>query len=160
MKDRARPSDTSHETDGSPNDTSLVEIKTLGGLDIRFCGKSLIESRSSLRRVLELLKYLIAWQVAASSEDAAGEETFMENAEGPRESPVRPAATNTFLVKVLYTQRTTVQGILHWVEQGRSLPFRSFLEMVHLLGEAIQTRQDMDQLKTWREGKSLQSKWR
>ncbi|HPT35908.1 MAG TPA: hypothetical protein PK309_05170, partial [Bacillota bacterium] len=67
---------------------------------------------------------------------------------------------NTFLVKVLYTQRITVQGILHWVEQGRSLPFRSFLEMVHLLGEAIQTRQDMDQLKTWREGKSLQSKWR
>lgn len=62
MKDRARPSDTSHETDGSPNDTSLVEIKTLGGLDIRFCGKSLIESRSSLRRVLELLKYLIAFR--------------------------------------------------------------------------------------------------
>ncbi|MGI6621215.1 MAG: hypothetical protein ACOX35_07250 [Bacillota bacterium] len=83
----------------------------------------------------------------------------MENAVESRDTPVAPGAANTFLIKVLYTQRTTVQGILHWVEQGRSLPFRSFLEMVHLLGEAIQTREDMDRLKSWREGKSL-NRWR
>ncbi|HHX10491.1 MAG TPA: hypothetical protein GX729_03875 [Firmicutes bacterium] len=83
----------------------------------------------------------------------------MENAEDPGRT-LSARRTNTFLIKVLYTQRNTVQGILYWVEQERSLPFRSFMEMVHLFDEAIRTREDMDEFKSWREDDRLQRKWR
>ena len=62
MEERTQPGDAICETDTSLHNACVVEIITLGGLDIRFRGKSLIESRSGLRRVLELLKYLIAFR--------------------------------------------------------------------------------------------------
>lgn len=62
MEERTQPGDAICETDTSLHNACVVEIITLGGLDIRFRGKSLIESRSGLRRVLELLEYLIAFR--------------------------------------------------------------------------------------------------
>ncbi len=62
MEERTQPDEIGYETDVPSQDAWIVEIKTLGGLDIRFRGKSLIESRSGLRRVLELLKYLIVFR--------------------------------------------------------------------------------------------------
>lgn len=62
MEERTQPDEIGYETDVPSQDAWIVEIKTFDGLDIRFRGKSLIESCSGLRRVLELLKYLIVFR--------------------------------------------------------------------------------------------------
>ncbi len=55
MEERTQPDEIGYETDVSSQDAWIVEIKTLGGLDIRFRGKSLIESCSGLRIMLSHL---------------------------------------------------------------------------------------------------------
>ena len=43
----------------------------------------------------------------------------------------------TFVVKIEYCQRGTWQGQVTWVEQNRSERFRSALELVRLMDEAM-----------------------
>ncbi len=74
--------------------------------------------------------------------------------------PSRRTRSSTFLVRILYTQNASTQGILQWVDQEKALPFRSFLELIHLLEEALQTREDMDQFRDWREADQIQTEWR
>jgi len=44
----------------------------------------------------------------------------------------------TFLVKILFRQNYSWQGNIFWIENGRSLHFRSFLELVTLMQEAME----------------------
>lgn len=47
-----------------------------------------------------------------------------------------PGGTN-FLVRVLYRQNSSWQGTIQWLDESKTLSFRSMLEMIHLMEEAI-----------------------
>ncbi len=49
-------------TDARLHDAGIVEITTLGSFDVRFRGESLLASRGSLRKILELFKYFITFR--------------------------------------------------------------------------------------------------
>ncbi len=42
-----------------------------------------------------------------------------------------------FLLKILYTQNGDIQGTIQWLEEERTVNFRSFLELTTLLCEAV-----------------------
>lgn len=59
---------------------------------------------------------------------------------------------STFLIKVYFRQNNTWQGRIEWLEGEKSLPFRSLLEMVMLMEEALNQSGIQDQqieFKTW-----------
>ena len=43
----------------------------------------------------------------------------------------------TFVIKVHYKQNTTWQGTVQWVEKDRMRSFRSALELIRLMDEAV-----------------------
>lgn len=43
----------------------------------------------------------------------------------------------TFLIRVQYRQNASWQGTIQWLDQKASLPFRSTLEMMMLIQEAL-----------------------
>ena len=48
-----------------------------------------------------------------------------------------PPDKRTFIVKVEFSQNSTWQGRVIWAEENRSVRFRSALELVKLMDEAI-----------------------
>ncbi|MFY9188043.1 MAG: hypothetical protein WAO22_02165 [bacterium] len=94
------------------------------------------------------------------SQKEQGEEAAVENIDALCEYPARQTSSNTFLVKVLYTQHTSTQGIIQWIDQEKALSFRSFMELIHLLEEALQSRGDMDQFRTWQQTNQPRTEWR
>jgi hypothetical protein len=42
-----------------------------------------------------------------------------------------------FLLKIYYTQKNDIQGQLQWLEEEKTVNFRSFMELTMLLSEAI-----------------------
>lgn len=51
----------------------------------------------------------------------------------------------TFIVKVKYNQNYSLQGSVQWVEQGRLVNFRSEMELLSLLNEAV----DNKEIRSW-----------
>lgn len=51
------------------------------------------------------------------------------------------AAGKTVVVKILEEQNSTWQGTVTWVETGRTLPFRSVLELIRLMDSAVEEKQ-------------------
>ncbi|ADL34816.1 hypothetical protein bpr_I2083 [Butyrivibrio proteoclasticus B316] len=49
----------------------------------------------------------------------------------------------TFIVKVDYCQRNTWQGRVIWAEENKILRFRSALELIRLMDEALSEGQDI-----------------
>jgi len=43
----------------------------------------------------------------------------------------------TFEISVMFTQNSTWQGQIHWVEKNQKKKFRSALEMLKLMDEAL-----------------------
>ena len=89
-----------------------------------------------------------------------GEEALMEDTPALCEYPVKQTSSNTFLVKVLYTQHNSAQGIIQWIDQEKALSFRSFMELIYLLEEVLEERQDMDKFRTWQEANKPRTEWR
>ncbi|MEA5050131.1 MAG: hypothetical protein VB021_01510 [Oscillospiraceae bacterium] len=56
---------------------------------------------------------------------------------GPVETP--PAAT--FAVLIRYRRNSTWQGTVRWVEQKKEVNFRSALELIKLMDEAVSQTQ-------------------
>lgn len=44
---------------------------------------------------------------------------------------------NTFIVQVAYQQNHTWQGTIKWVNQAKETCFRSTLELIHIIDDAI-----------------------
>lgn len=84
----------------------------------------------------------------------------MEKADMTRPYPVRAVNRSTFLIKILYTQHHSMQGTVQWIEQEKALSFRSYMELTHLLKEALRVRDDREEFRTWEEAKGLQAKRR
>lgn len=45
--------------------------------------------------------------------------------------------SNTFIVKILYQQNNTWQGTVNWADQRKEQHFRSALELIRLIDDAI-----------------------
>ena len=73
----------------------------------------------------------------------------MNNAQLPCQSPAGHRASNTFLIKVLYTQHNSTQGTIQWVDEEKTISFRSFLELVCLMKEALEKQGDKEEFWTW-----------
>lgn len=62
-----------------------------------------------------------------------------------------PGGTN-FLVRIQFRQHATWQGTIQWLEVNKTLSFRSMLEMVHLMEEAVERHTDLERqhhLRSW-----------
>lgn len=59
-------------------------------------------------------------------------------------------ATPTFMVKVVYSENFSVQGYIQWIEQDKTVPFRSYMELLHLIEEGLYiSRDEMTRLRSW-----------
>ena len=54
----------------------------------------------------------------------------------------------TFIIKVEYTQNNTWQGRITWAEENKKVSFRSALEMVKLMNEALEKVQQDSERKS------------
>ena len=52
---------------------------------------------------------------------------------------VRAGEKGTFVVQVMFRQNATWQGTIRWVEEGKTQNFRSMLELIHLMEDALGT---------------------
>ena len=55
----------------------------------------------------------------------------------------------TFEISVKFMQNSTWQGEIHWVEQNQKQNFRSALEMLKLMDEALSESADGSQAIKW-----------
>lgn len=53
--------------------------------------------------------------------------------------------TNTFVVQVSYNQNNTWQGTVKWVEQHREQYFRSTLELIRMMDDAISGKEESEE---------------
>jgi len=51
-------------------------------------------------------------------------------------------ASNTFVVDIKFRQNATWQGCIHWVDKNKKQTFRSALEMLRLMDEAMNSAQE------------------
>lgn len=59
----------------------------------------------------------------------------------------------SFLVEIKCTQNSTWQGVITWVEEKKTLPFRSALEMIKLIDS---TMEDKEEAPDWTVESSLE----
>jgi hypothetical protein len=55
----------------------------------------------------------------------------------------------TFQIKVKFTRNATWQGEIHWIEENKKQNFRSDLEMIKLMDEALIDATGNDKLISW-----------
>lgn len=61
----------------------------------------------------------------------------------------------TFFIRVLYCQNTSWQGEIQWMEGKKTKRFRSALELLTLIQEAVDSSQGLKveySLRTWHDG--------
>ena len=59
----------------------------------------------------------------------------------------RKTQKGTFIIKVEYLQHGTWQGQLTWAEENRHMKFRSALELIKLMDEAMKSAVDSGEEK-------------
>ncbi|NLM21612.1 MAG: hypothetical protein GX207_07695 [Peptococcaceae bacterium] len=64
----------------------------------------------------------------------------------------------SFLLKILYTQNNDIQGTIQWLEEEMTMNFRSSLELMTLLSEAVSLMDEGPILNTW--DKSYEQGWK
>ncbi len=55
-----------------------------------------------------------------------------------RGEDTKQSGGSTFLVKVIFTQNASMQGFVQWIEKEKTLPFRSCLELLHLMEAGLE----------------------
>ena len=60
-------------------------------------------------------------------------------------------ANSSFEVKVCFTQNATWQGKIQWIEQRQKQTFRSALEMLTLMDEALSEGEHLEGSTGWKE---------
>ena len=72
-----------------------------------------------------------------------------------KENSISPTSVvnSTFVVKVVYAENFSIQGYINWLEKGRTVPFRSYMELLHLIEEGLYiSRKQMTRLRSWNLG--------
>jgi len=59
------------------------------------------------------------------------------------------STVGTFEISVKFTQNSTWQGQIHWVEKDRRQSFRSALELLKLMDEALEEGSKSTQAINW-----------
>lgn len=54
-------------------------------------------------------------------------------------------STGTFIVKIISQQKSTWQGSVTWVDEQKTQNFRSALELIKMLDEAMGTGKDSEE---------------
>lgn len=62
---------------------------------------------------------------------------------------IEPSGKGTFIIRVLYRQNATWQGSIQWVEGKKAVNFRSDLEMLKLMDDALRTDDEEDDIAKW-----------
>lgn len=65
----------------------------------------------------------------------------------------------TFLIRIYFKQHANWQGTIEWLEENKTIPFRSVLELVALLNEAVEEISPEDQgldIRSWEEQENLE----
>lgn len=62
-----------------------------------------------------------------------------------------PVGGVSFLVKIQFCQNSTWQGTIQWLDEKKSKPFRSLLELIQLINEAINQEQASPDSHLWDE---------
>lgn len=70
-----------------------------------------------------------------------------------REHDHQELKDRTFVVKVKYNQNYSIQGSVQWIEKGKIVNFRSFMELFSLLSESI----DNDEIRSWEDDSQILS---
>lgn len=65
------------------------------------------------------------------------------------EIKAEPDGKGTFIIRVLYRQNATWQGSIQWVEGKKTQNFRSDLEMLKLIDDAVRTQDEKDDQAKW-----------
>jgi len=78
--------------------------------------------------------------------------------DGKKTAPNQPCDNQalkdrTFIVKVKYNQNYSMQGSVQWIEQGKIVNFRSEMELLSLLGEAV----DNKEIRRWEDENQMLS---
>lgn len=56
----------------------------------------------------------------------------------------------TFLIKVVCSENFSIQGYIRWIEEGKTVPFRSYMELLHLIEEGLHiSKSEMTRLRSW-----------
>ncbi|MGI6193011.1 MAG: hypothetical protein ACOYI3_05565 [Christensenellales bacterium] len=63
----------------------------------------------------------------------------MKNIQIIDEKQLKNGEKGTFVVRVLFRQNATWQGTVTWIEGNKTQHFRSMLELIHLLEDALGT---------------------
>lgn len=66
-----------------------------------------------------------------------------------KEVKIEPSAKGTFIIRVLYRQNATWQGNIQWVEGKKAQNFRSDLEMLKLMDDALRTNDEENDEVKW-----------
>lgn len=61
----------------------------------------------------------------------------------------KPIPRASFLIQVQYRNNSSWQGRIVWLDTKKTLVFRSFLELVMLMQEALDERGGVDQQCVW-----------
>ncbi|MGI6151571.1 MAG: hypothetical protein ACOYIR_06430 [Christensenellales bacterium] len=65
----------------------------------------------------------------------------MKNLQTIDEKQLKRGEKGTFVVRVMFRQNATWQGTVSWVEGNKTQHFRSMLELIHLLEDALGTEE-------------------
>lgn len=57
------------------------------------------------------------------------------------DSDIKPS-NNTFIVQVIYQQNDTWQGTVKWIERRKEQNFRSALELIRMIDDAVKANGD------------------
>jgi hypothetical protein len=68
-------------------------------------------------------------------------EEIMKNLQTIDEKQLKRGEKGTFVVRVMFRQNATWQGTVSWVEGNKTQHFRSMLELIHLLEDALGTEE-------------------
>jgi hypothetical protein len=61
-----------------------------------------------------------------------------------------PGTSPTFLIKVVYAENFSIQGYIRWIEEEKTVPFRSYMELLHLIEEGLHiSKSEMTRLRSW-----------
>lgn len=66
-----------------------------------------------------------------------------------KEIKLEAAGKGTFIIRVLYRQNATWQGNIQWIEGKKSQNFRSELELIKLIDDAITSEGEAEDMAKW-----------
>ena len=71
-----------------------------------------------------------------------------------KEESVVKVGGSEFALRVLFRQNSSIQGELHWLDTGQKMFFRSLLELIMLIQEALEeadTPKHEGRLRSWKD---------